>query len=49
MKYNVVATSAFQKELKIIKKRNKDIEKIRNVVNTLSKGEKLDESYRNHS
>jgi mRNA interferase YafQ len=49
MKYEVVGTSAFKKELKIIKKRHNDLEKLRKVVNALSNGEQLEEKYRDHS
>lgn len=49
MKYEVVGTSAFKKDLKLIKKRHKDLEKLRTVVNKLSNGETLDEKYRDHS
>lgn len=49
MKYEVVGTSAFKKELKTIKKRHKDLEKLRKVVNALSNGEQLEEKYRDHS
>lgn len=49
MKYEIVSTSAFKKELKIIKKRHKDLDKLRKVVNKLSNGEVLDEKYRDHS
>jgi mRNA interferase YafQ len=49
MKYEVVGTSAFKKELKIIKKRHIDLEKLRKVVNALSNGEQLEEKYRDHS
>lgn len=49
MKYEVVGTSAFKKELKLIKKRHKDLERLRIVVNKLSNGEILDEKYRDHS
>ena len=49
MKYEVVGTTAFKKELKLIKKRQKNLEKLRIVVNKLSNGETLDEKYRDHS
>ena len=49
MRYEVVGTSAFKKELKAIKKRYKDLEKLRKVLNMLSNGEELDEKYRDHS
>lgn len=42
MKYKVVETSMFKKELKIIKKRRKSIQKLKEVINTLLKGEKLE-------
>lgn len=32
--YEIVATSLFKKELKTIKKRKKDLEKLHKVVNT---------------
>lgn len=48
MKYEVTVTTAFKKEFKIIKKRNKDLEKLRIVVEVLAKGEKLDEKYKDH-
>jgi len=35
MKYKVTATTSFKKELKIIKKRNKDLSKLKKVVDTL--------------
>lgn len=34
MKYEVTMISAIKKEFKIIKKRNKDLEKLRKVVET---------------
>ena len=48
MKYEVTATSAFKKELKIIKKRNKDLNKLKLVVDMLANGYALDEKYRDH-
>ena len=48
MKYKVVETSMFKKELKIIKKRRKSIQQLKNVINTLLKGEKLEAKYRDH-
>ena len=48
MKYKVVETSMFKKELKIIKKRRKSIQQLNNVINTLLKGEKLEAKYRDH-
>lgn len=48
MKYDIVATSRFKKELKIIKRRNKDLKKLREVVNKLANKEKLEERYKDH-
>jgi len=48
MKYEVTATSLFKKQLKIIKKRSKDLNKLKKVVDNLANGEKLDEKYRDH-
>lgn len=41
-------TSAFKEQLKIIKKRNKDLEKLKKVVNILVNNEMLDEKYKDH-
>lgn len=49
MKYEIVLTNAFKKELKLMKKRNKDIEKLTEVVNTLASGKELAKKYKNHS
>ena len=38
----------FKKELKLIKKRNKDIDKLTKVVNILASGETLPEKYKDH-
>ena len=38
----------FKKELKIIKKRRKDIQKLKKAINTLLKGERLEAKYRDH-
>ena len=47
MKYEVTATSSFKKELKIIKKRNKDLNKLKFVVDTLASGEILEKTTTN--
>ena len=49
MKYDIILTAAFKKELKNIKKRNKDLSKLTEVVNKLANGQKLDEKYRDHA
>lgn len=48
MKYDIVLTSSFKKCLKTIKKRKKDIDKLTIIVNTIARGEKLEEKYRDH-
>lgn len=48
MKYVVVATAAFKKELKIIKKRHKDLMKLKQIVDVLSSGDQLSEKYKDH-
>ena len=32
MKYEIILTNAFKKELKLIKKRNKDLSKLTNIL-----------------
>lgn len=49
MKYEIVLTSAFKKELKVIKKRHKDLDKLTKVVNSLANNVKLDEKYKDHA
>lgn len=48
MKYDIILTNSFKKELKLIKKRNKELSKLTKVVNTLASGEELEEKYRDH-
>ena len=48
MKYEIIMKSAFKKELKIIKKRNKDLEKLTKIVNKLANNEELDIKYKDH-
>ena len=48
MKYEIVATTAFKKELKVIKKRHKDLVKLKYIVDVLSNGDKLEEKYKDH-
>ena len=49
MKYEIVLTSAFKKELKNIKKRKKDLTKLTEVVNKLASGQELEAKYRDHA
>ena len=48
MKYSIIMTSAFKKELKIIKNRNKDLAKLTNIVNKLANGIDLDIKNKDH-
>ena len=41
MKYKIVSTSYFKKELKIIKKRQKDLKKLDEIVEKLANKENL--------
>ena len=49
MKYDIILTSAFKKELKSIKKRSKDVSKLTEIVNKLANDEKLDVKNRDHA
>lgn len=48
MKYTVKPTSKFQKELKLIKKRGYDIDKLYAVVKMLAEGQELPPRYEDH-
>jgi mRNA interferase YafQ len=48
-KYSVRATSKFKKTVKRIIKRGKNPQKLKDVVDILAKGDKLADSYRDHS
>ena len=48
MKYEVKFTNQFKKDLKLAKKRNKDLDKLFEVVNILADGGTLDARYRDH-
>ena len=47
-KYDIVLTSMFKKDLKLIKKRGYNLALLENVVNTLANGEPLDLKYKDH-
>ena len=38
MKYEIILTSSLKKQLKLMKKRNKNLDKLTKVVNTLASG-----------
>ena len=44
----IFETSQFRKDLKVLKKRGKDIQKLKEVVKLLAGGKVLDEKYRDH-
>lgn len=44
----IVLSNQFKKDLRLAKKRGCKIEHLRNVVNTLANGQKLEEKYRDH-
>lgn len=48
MKYEIVQTNKFLKELKKMKRRGKDVEVLWNVVSTLARGELLPLSNKDH-
>ena len=47
--YKITYTKEFKKSLKKVAKQGKNIDKLLNVVNKLSKREKLAEKYRDHA
>lgn len=48
MKYEVKFTNQFKKDLKLAKKRNKDLNKLFKAVEILASGGTLDAKYRDH-
>ena len=48
MKYEIKFTSQFNKDLKLAKKQNRDLNKLFEVVNILADGGTLDAKYRDH-
>ena len=49
MKYEIILTSAFKKELKNLKKRNKKLEKLTKVIDMLANDIELDPKYKDHA
>lgn len=49
MKLQIKFSSKFEKDLKLSKKQNKDLNKLFYVVNKLANLEKLEEKFRDHS
>ncbi len=49
MKYEVLFTTQFKKDLKLAKKQNKNLDKLFEVINILGNGMVLDKKYRDHN
>ena len=47
-KYDIVATSAFRKDIKRLRRQGADMAKLDAVVEKIANGETLDEKYRDH-
>ena len=48
MKYKLVYTKKFEKDIKSLKKQNKDLTELFDVIDVISKGETLDKKYKDH-
>ncbi len=48
MKYEIVPSNQFRKDLKIAAKRGYDLNKIKNIIERLANGEMLEAKYRDH-
>ncbi len=46
---NILYTTQFKKDYKRIKRQNKDLDKLRYVINRLASGEELETRYRDHT
>ena len=46
--YEIKTTTRFEKDLKLIKKREYNTKLLKEVIDILSKGEKLEEKYKDH-
>lgn len=49
MKYEIVPSNQFKKDLKFAQKRGYDMNKIKKVISSLANGEVLEPKYRDHS
>ena len=47
-KYSIILTGKFRKHLKNLKKQNKDLKVLENIISTLAKGEKLPSKNKDH-
>ena len=48
LKYKITYTSKFKSQLKKLKKQGKDLKKVKNIIEKIAKGEKLNYSYKDH-
>lgn len=48
MKYEIVPSNQFKKDLKLAQKRGYDLDKIKKVIAALAEGEPLESRYRDH-
>lgn len=48
MKYEIVPSNQFKKDLKLAQRRGYDLTKIKKVITLLANGEPLEEKYRDH-
>ncbi len=48
MKYKLVYTKKFEKDIKSLKKQNKDLTELFDVIDVIAKGETLDKKYKDH-
>ena len=48
MKYEILYTTKFKKDLKLVQKQGKNLDKLFTVIEWLSNDEKLDTKYRDH-
>lgn len=49
MKYKIKYTNRFKKDLKLLKKQRKDINKLFYIIEKIAKGETLEDKYKDHS
>ncbi len=48
MKYEIVPSNQFRKDLRLAQKRGYDLDKIKRVIRTLAEGDALEARYRDH-
>jgi len=49
LKYKIKYTNRFKKDLKLLKKQGKDINKLFYIIEKIAKGETLEDKYKDHS